>query len=224
MKKNKSTERTYFDKVHTWGRIWSITALAVLMLVPITICVYYNAWPAAQDVFKALIKVIPLYWITAVIEVLTYTPMLGAGGTYLSFVTGNITNLKLPAGLNAMENAKVRANSEEGEVISTIAIGVSAIVTTVIIAVGVLLFSPVLPMLTDPDSVFSPAFTYVLPALFGALGAGYFKKNWKIAICPILVGCLILIFAPTMVVGTLLFITIVAAILGSMALLKLKWI
>ena len=181
MKKNKLTERTYFDKVHTWGRIWSVTALAVLVAVPVSICLYFNVWPAAQDVFKALIKVIPLYWGTAVIEVITYTPMLGAGGTYLSFVTGNISNLKLPAGLNAMENAKVRANSEEGEVISTIAIGVSAITTTVIIAVGVLLFSPVLPYLTNPDSVFAPAFTYVLPALFGALGAGYFKKNWKIA-------------------------------------------
>ncbi|MBQ2759476.1 MAG: hypothetical protein IKJ88_07885 [Clostridia bacterium] len=224
MKKNKLTERTYFDKVHTWGRIWSVTALAVLVAVPVSICLYFNVWPAAQDVFKALIKVIPLYWGTAVIEVITYTPMLGAGGTYLSFVTGNISNLKLPAGLNAMENAKVRANSEEGEVISTIAIGVSAITTTVIIAVGVLLFSPVLPYLTNPDSVFAPAFTYVLPALFGALGAGYFKKNWKIAIFPIVIGCLVLVFAPTLVVGTLLFITIVAAMLGAMLLLKLKWI
>ena len=224
MKKNKSTERTYFDKVHTWGRVWSITALAVLVAVPVTICVHFNAWPEAQQVLAALLKVIPIYWGTAVVEVITYTPMLGAGGTYLSFVTGNITNLKLPAGLNAMENAKVRANSEEGEVISTIAIGVSAIVTTVIIAVGVLLFSPVLPYLTDPESVFSPAFTYVLPALFGALGAGYFKKNWKISIFPILVGVLILVFAPTLAVGTLLFITIIAAIGGSMAMLKLKWI
>lgn len=224
MKKNKSAERTYYDKVHTWGRVWSITALAVLVAVPVTICVHFNAWPEAQQVLTALLKVIPIYWGTAVIEVITYTPMLGAGGTYLSFVTGNITNLKLPAGLNAMENAKVRANSEEGEVISTIAIGVSAIVTTVIIAVGVLLFSPVLPYLTNPDSVFSPAFTYVLPALFGALGAGYFKKNWKISIFPILVGVLILVFAPTLAVGTLLFVTIIAAIGGAMVMLKLNWV
>ena len=215
-------ERTYFDKVHTWGRLWTVGALITLLLVPVAICVHFNAWPPMQKVLEALAKVLPIYWGTAVIEVLTYTPMLGAGGTYLSFVTGNITNLKLPCGLNAMENAGVKANSEEGEVISTIAIGVSAITTTVIIAAGVLLFAPFLGRLTDPTSVFAPAFTYVLPALFGALGAGYFKKHWKISVFPILIGVVVLLFAPTLPSGTLLFVTIVASVGGALAMLKLR--
>ena len=226
MKKDKpKTEATlspYMNRVHTWGRIWTVGALLTLLCVPVAICVRFNAWPELKLVLKALGTVIPIYWITAVIEVLTYTPMLGAGGTYLSFVNGNITNLKLPCGLNAMENAKVKANSEEGEVISTIAIGASAITTTVIIAVGVLLFAPFLGRLTAPDSITSPAFIYILPALFGALGAGYFRKNWKLAIFPILVGIVVLLFAPTLAVGTLIFVTIVAAIGGALALMKLK--
>ena len=150
--------------------------------------------------------------------------MLGAGATYLSFVTGNIVNLKMPCSLNAMENAKVRANSEEGEVISTISIGVSAITTTVILAVGVLAFSPLLVKLTDPSSVFAPAFTYILPALFGALGAGYFRKHWKISIFPIVVGVIILLFVPTLASGTLIFATLIAAIGGALLMQKLKWI
>jgi hypothetical protein len=161
-----------------------------------------------------------LYWVTAVIEVITYVPTLGAGGTYLSFVTGNITNLKLPVGLAAMENAKVRANTEEGEVISTIAIGVSSITTTVIIAVGVLAFSPVLPLITAEGSAFKPAFEWVLPALFGALGASYFAKHWKLVPLPVIVGVIVLIFSPTMGVGTLMFVTIVAAVLGAFGLYK----
>ena len=44
---------------------------------------------------------------------------------YLSFVTGNISNLKLPCALAALEQAGLKANSEEGEVVSTIAIAVS---------------------------------------------------------------------------------------------------
>ncbi len=224
MKNGKANERTYFDRVHTWGRLWTVGALLTLFSVPIAICLHYNVWPQAHDVFMALIKVLPIYWGTAIVEVATYTPMLGAGGTYLSFVTGNITNLKLPCGLNAMENAGVKSNSEEGEVISTIAIGVSAITTTVIIAAGVLLFAPFLGRLTDPDAVFAPAFTYVLPALFGALGAGYFKKHWKISVFPILVGVAVLLFAPTLPSGTLLFVTIVASIGGALAMLKLKWV
>lgn len=37
-----------------------------------------------------------MYWAVGIVEIFTYVPMLGAGGSYLSFVTGNISNLKLP--------------------------------------------------------------------------------------------------------------------------------
>lgn len=218
------TQKSYTDKVHTWGRIWSVSALLVLILVPLAFSLRFKAFPDSGTLMKALMSVIPIYWTTAIIETTTYTPLLGAGGTYLSFVTGNITNLKLPCGLSAMERAGVKSNSEEGEVITTIAIGASAITTTVIIAAGVLLFSPILPMLTAPDSVFKIAFDNVLPALFGALGASYFAKHWKISIFPIFVGILIYIFSPAIPVGTMIFITIVASLGGAFAMYKLKWI
>ena len=203
---SKKNAKPYSEKIHIWGRISSITAIAALMLVPIAISAHYNAWPEAGKLFNAMKVVIPVYWISGIAEVFTYAPMLGAGGTYLSFVTGNITNLKLPCGLNAMENAGVRANSEEGEVISTIAIASSAITTTVILAVGVLAFRP------------------VLPALFGALAATYFSKHWKISIFPIMVGVITLIFASTMGVGTLIFVTIIASLLGAFAMYKFGWL
>lgn len=214
-------QKDYFDSVHIWGRIWSIGALLVLFSLPISISVYYNAWPEANFVFEALLKLVPLYWITSIIEVITFTPMLGAGGAYLSFVTGNITNLKLPCALNAMEQAKVKSNSEEGEIISTIAVGASAITTTLIIAVGVILFSPVLDDLRSSETL-KPAFSYVSAALFGALGASYLKKHWKISIFPVLVGIIILLIMPTFGVSTLLFVTIVAAVVGALVLSKLK--
>ncbi|MBR6784858.1 MAG: hypothetical protein IKM25_01245 [Clostridia bacterium] len=217
-------QKTYFDKVHRWGILWNIGALLMLLAIPVSISLYFNAWPTLQVLWSVLSKLMLLYWVTAVIEVITYVPMLGAGGTYLSFVTGNITNLKLPVGLAAMENAKVRANTEEGEVISTIAIGVSSITTTVIIAVGVLAFSPVLPYITSEGSAFKPAFDWVLPALFGALGASYFAKHWKLVPLPVIVGVIVLLFAPTLGVGTLMFVTIVAAVAGVGVLYKLKWL
>ncbi len=216
--------KDYFDRVHKWGIMWNIGALLMLLCIPTAICLYLNVWPEFSTLLSVLLKLMALYWVTAVVEVITYVPMLGAGGTYLSFVTGNITNLKLPVGLAAMENAKVRPNTEEGDVISTIAIGVSSITTTVIIAVGVLAFSPVLPYLTADDSVFAPAFEWVLPALFGALGASYFAKHWKLVFAPVIVGVIVLIFSPTMGVGTLMFITIVAAVGGGFAMYKLKWL
>lgn len=142
--------RSYEDSVHFYGRIWTVTALFVMFCIPISICIYFNVWPKATKVLEGLLPVAMLFYPSAIIEVLTYGPMLGSGGTYLSFVTGNISNLKLPCALNSMENAKVRATSEEGDVISTISIATSSIVTTLIIALGVVAFSPVLPYITDP--------------------------------------------------------------------------
>ena len=222
MKKNK-VEKSYFDRVHAWGRVSSITALCVLVMFPVSICLYLGVWPPLSGVFNGLMKLIPMYWSIAVLEVFMYTPMLGAGGTYLSFVTGNITNLKLPCAIGAMENAKVKANSEEGEVISTIAIATSSIVTTAIIALGVLVFKPFLPAFTSSE-LLMPAFKQVQPALFGALAAGYFSKHWKISIFPILIMVVILYFAPGLDAGTLLIPGIVASVLGAFAMWKLKWV
>lgn len=226
MKKNKEP-KSYVDSMHTQGKIWTVLALLVLFSVPVIFSIFggeelFSAFPEWSVLSKVLISVISVYWTTAIVEVITYTPMLGAGGTYLSFVTGNITNLKLPCALSAMDRANVKANSEEGEIISTIAIGASAITTTVILAVGVLVFSPFLGYITDPESVLRPAFVYVVPALFGALGASYFTKHWRISVFPILVGIIVYIFAPTFAVGTMIFVTIVASIGGALVMWKLK--
>ena len=151
--------------------------------------------------------------------------MLGAGGTYLSFVTGNIANLKLPCAINAMEGAKVKANSEEGEVISTIAIATSSIVTTAVLAIGIIAFAPFLDSFTN-SPLLQPAFKMVLPALFGALGAGYFIKHWRISFFPIIVMVATLLIPGMGGTGasTLLFIGIVASVGGALAMHKLGWL
>ncbi|MBR3868345.1 MAG: hypothetical protein IKM66_03440 [Clostridia bacterium] len=210
-KNTTKSAKTYYDKVHTWGRISTVTALCVLLMFPMAICLYLGVFPPFEKIFQGLLKVIPLYWAVAVVEVIFYTPMLGAGGTYLSFVTGNIVNLKLPCAISAMESAKVKSNTEEGEVISTIAIATSSIVTTVILAIGVLAFAPFLETFTS-SALLMPAFKQVIPALFGALGAGYFVKNWKISFAPIIIMLIILVFVPTIGASTLIFPGIVASV------------
>ncbi len=213
-KKNKAP-KTYYDRVHSWGRISTVSALCVLLMFPIAICLYLDVFPPISGVLQGLLKLIPTYWTVAVVEVLVYTPMLGAGGTYLSFVTGNIANLKLPCAISAMEGANVKANSEEGEVVSTIAIATSSIVTTIILAIGILAFAPFLDDFTN-SPLLKPAFAQVLPALFGALGAGYFIKHWRISFFPIIVMIIVLVFSPGMGASTLLFVGIVASVGGAL--------
>ena len=196
MKKNLS----YMDSVHRDGRIWNISVMIILFLFPISVGLIYHALPDWHGFLLGLIATAPMYWAVAVVETLTYVPMLGAGGSYLSFVTGNISNLKLPVALNALEQAEVKASSEEGEIVSTIAIAVSSIVTTLIIVLGVALITPLTPVLNAP--VLAPAFAQMLPALFGGLGVVFISKNWKIAVAPVLLMLVLFIFVPALNAGT----------------------
>lgn len=214
----------YIDKTHTYGRVWIFVTLALFLSIPALICYHLNVFPKAEMVFKGLATVAVVFYPTAILEVLTYTPLLGTGGTYLGFVTGNITNLKLPVALSAMENAKVEPNTEKGEVISTISIAVSSIVTTVIIAVCVILFRPVLHNITDKDSVFAPAFQQVTPALFGALCASYLAKHWKISILPILSLVIVLLFSGKLGTGVLIPVGVVISLLGAHIMFKKGWL
>lgn len=195
MKKN--TNMTYMDTVHRDGTIWNLSMMVLLLLFPILVWILFeDATPDWKGVALGLIATAPMYWAVGVVEVITFIPMLGAGGSYLSFVTGNISNLKLPCAINALENAGADPKSEEGEIISTIAIAVSSIVTTVIVALGVLLIVPLEPILSNP--VLTPAFDQMLPALFGALGVALISKNWKIAIAPIILMLVLFIFVPAL--------------------------
>ena len=195
MNKNLS-EKSFTDSVHTYGRIWGIIILVLLVGFPIMLSVLFMALPDFKALGLGLIGVLPTYWATAVVEVFTFVPMLGAGGAYLSFVTGNISNLKLPCSLDAMERADVKPSSEEGEIISTVAIAVSSIVTTVIIILGVILIIPLQPIIESP--ILKPAFDQLLPALFGGLALAFISKNVKLSIAPIALMLILFITIPAL--------------------------
>ena len=196
MKNSKNL--TYMDTVHRDGTIWNLAMMVLLLMFPIAVWIIFGEGPDWQGLGLGLIATGPMYWAVGVVEVITFIPMLGAGGSYLSFVTGNISNLKLPCAINALENAKADPKSEEGEVISTIAIAVSSIVTTLIVALGVLLIAvtPISNLLEN--EALTPAFDQMLPALFGALGVALISKNWKIAIAPIILMLALFIFVPAL--------------------------
>ena len=186
----------YEEQQYVYGRVWTALVLLMMICTPLAICVYYNAWPPVSTVLKALLGVAPMYWLVGIIEVFTYVPMLGTGGTYLGFVTGNLTSLKVPCALNAMEAAKVKAGTEEGEVISTIAIATSSIVTVLVIAIGVFGLGMLEPVLESP--VLKPAFDNILPSLFGALGVVFIFKNPKIAAAPMLFMVVLFLCVPSL--------------------------
>ena len=212
---------TYMDTVHRDGTIWNLTMMVILLLFPVAVCLVFDTMPDWKGLALGLVATAPMYWAVGVVEVFTFIPMLGAGGSYLGFVTGNISNLKLPCAINALENAGVSAKSEEGELVSTIAIAVSSIVTTIIVALGVILIVPLSPILENP--ILTPAFDQMLPALFGALGVALISKNWKLAVAPVLLMLTLFVFVDALdssMVGIMVPVGVIFTIIMSRILYK----
>lgn len=185
---------TYQDRVHRMGRMTAGIVLALIILVPLIVSSYYNIFPPIGKLGLGIGMVCMVYIPISIAEFATYTPMLGSSASYLVFVTGNLTNLKIPCALTCIENAEVKPQSEEAEVIATIAVAVSSLVTTAIVFVGMLAIVPLQPIL-EAQSL-KPAFEQIIPALFGAMGGYWILKQWKLAVVPIVVVVLIFLLLP----------------------------
>ncbi len=215
--KNKPNMRTYEESTHLMGKIWVWGMGIMLMMFPLAVCLYYNAWPDGAGLLKGLLSIAPMYWAVGLIEVVTYVPMLGAGGSYLGFITGSLTMLKVPCTLAALDRAKVKSGTPEGEVVGTIAVAVSSITTLFIIFAGVLLIAPLTPILENPS--LSPAFDQLLPALFGGLGVALVGKNLKIAVAPIVTMVVLFVLVPSLASSAAIFVPVAAVI----AILAARW-
>ncbi len=210
--------KIYEKKTHKVGKIWSAFALVLMLSVPLAICLYFNVTPPWNTFWQGLLGVVMIYLPVGIIEFVTYAPMVGSGSSYLMFVTGNLTNLKIPCAVNAMRIADVKSGTQEGDIVSTISIAVSAIVTDIIIILGVIGISFLRPVLEAP--VMQPAFNNVLPALFGALGIVWLRKYYKIAIVPALVMLAAFIIVPARYVGIMVPVGAILAIVCARFLYK----
>lgn len=186
----------YTVKIHKSGRRWFVFVYFFIYLFPIVVSAYFNAWPTWKQFFAAAIGVVPLYWAVGIVEAFSYMPMLGPGGSYLGFITGNMANMKVPVALNAMDSVGVQQNTEEGDVISTIAIAVSSLVTLAVILVFIVLMVPLTPVFSSEG--LQPAFSNVVPALFGGLMVAFLARTPRVAVPVILITAALFIAVPAL--------------------------
>ena len=174
--------------------------LVMLLGAPFLIGSYLGAFPDMKAVGKGFLSVGIVWLVSSMAEFLIYTPMLGSGGGYLAFITGNLINMKIPCAMNARDMVGAEAGTIENEIISTISIATSSLVTIVVLALGVLLMVPLQPILQSP--VLQPAFENVVPALFGAMAYKYYRKNMKIAVFPLVIMSVLFVFVPGLIGST----------------------
>lgn len=197
----------YDLKSHIVGKIWMALAMLIFFAVPTTICLYFDVKPD-MSVMGTIAVIVPflINFLSGVFEPIIYSPMLGINSAYLAFITGNLSNLKIPCVVKAQEICGTKLGTEENEVVSTLSVATSTLVTTVIIAVFVLILavSNVETAIKNTPWI-TPAFTCVVYALFGSLGGKYVVKNIKLAVFPlaiIVAFSLILGFALPKIVGS----------------------
>ncbi|MDY4079099.1 MAG: hypothetical protein SOY42_10020, partial [Clostridium sp.] len=160
---------------HRWGRVGTFIALVYMIAVPFIVLGYYGCIPSLGQVFNlSTISILMIYIPVGFSEALSYTPILGSS-TYLTFITGNIMNLKLPCAVNAMKIAEKEPNTPEGEAVSCVAVAVSSIMTIVILALAALLSAWISPIFELP--AVKTASNYIIPALFGSLTLGLFSST-----------------------------------------------
>ena len=201
---NETERKTYLEqfnrRTHVLGRIVSAVTLVLLVGAPFLIGTFLGAMPDFGAVAKGFLSVGLVWTVSSVAEFLIYTPMLGAGGGYLAFITGNLINMKIPCAVNARDIVGTKTGTAENEIISTLSIATSSLVTIVVLALGVALLVPLQPVLQSP--VLQPAFANVVPALFGAMAYQYFRKNVQVAVAPLVVMSLLFMLVPSLTGST----------------------
>lgn len=218
---SNKVEKSYEDRMHTTGRFWTAIMIVVMVMLPVGISLIFGTMPDLSKPFWAVFLPVILMDVPSGLgELFAYAPMLGTGGTYLAFITGNLSNLKIPCVMNARKMMNTEVGTKENEIVSTISIATSAITTTLVLTVGVFLITPLTPILENP--VLLPAFKTVIPAMFGALGLKYASDNPKVAIIPLVLGISIFLIAPqlTSMVAIMVFVIAAISIVASFFLYK----
>ena len=192
--------KQFNDGLHRLGRIMLLLAVILLLSVPFVVGAVNGVAPDLGGFLAGFAKVGLIYIPVAIVEFLVYTPMLGVGGSYLSFLTGNVTNMKIPCVMNAKDIAGTQPGTAEHEIVSTISVATSAITTTLVIVAGVIALVPLQPVLQQ--EVLLPAFNNVVPALFGALGLKYFTKSLKLAAVPLVLMSVLCVTVPAAISQT----------------------
>ena len=186
----------YEKKTHLIGRAATLVTLCMLVGAPFVIGAWLGAMPDLGAAARGFVSVGLVWTVSSVVEFLVYLPMLGSGGGYLAMITGNLINMKIPCAVNSRDIAGVKAGTRENEIVSTLSIAVSSLVTILVLALGVLLLQPLRPVLES--RVLRPAFDHVVPALFGAMAYKYYRGHLKLALWPLLLMSALFILLPSL--------------------------
>lgn len=209
MNKKEIFEKEFIKPIVFWGMVTLLVA-SVLTFVPALYMYFrYAILPPLSAISAGAALILSFAAIFWIVEPLAFFPILGIPGTYMSFLAGNISNLRLPCSAIAQQAAGVQEGTDEGAIISTIGIGASVIVNIVVLTLGVIAGAQ---LITAFPPIVKKAFIYVLPAIFGGVYGQFAIRNYKLAVTAIVLSVILLnlkfipswITTPTAIFGTII--------------------
>ena len=180
----------YLPRMHRIGKVIGILAVVASFVPALVLGLVYGLWPDWAALGTAALTAVTSFGVLWFVEPLSYYPVVGPMGTYMAFVSGNISNMRIPCASMAQVGAGVEPGTDQGSIIATIGMGVSIVINTLVLSLGVILGSSILAML--PATV-TAALNYLLPALFGALLVQFGMKNKGHTVIMLVIGCLLCI-------------------------------
>lgn len=175
-KENLNYEKSFTNPIIKYGRITNLIGIALSFIPALVIYFYYGVFPGVGNILTGWMMIASIYGIYAIVEPISFYPILGLPGTYMSFLAGNIGNMRVPCSAIAQESVGVTLGTKKAELVSTLGIAGSIITNIVVVTIaavgGVALMNAFPPIIIE-------GFTYVSPAIFGAMFAMYASKNFK---------------------------------------------
>ena len=147
----KLQSREDFNKwTHRFGILSSLVLFVGMTAFPVVASAVYGLWPDFRALWPGFIAVILFmapYWPA---ETIGYMPVMGPGALYMSYITGNVTNLRMPATVGTINSLGIKPNTDACHTMAIIACGASVITTVAIVAIGVVVAAPLSPVLNSP--------------------------------------------------------------------------
>lgn len=181
----------YDKKMIKIGRISMGLAIIANFVPAIYVGLRYGEMPALGIILQIWALVAATYGISWIVQPIAYYPTLGAPGSYIGWLAGSVGDIRMPAASMAQKIAGVESGTHAGEVVGTIGTCCSVFVSAGMITIFTILGSQLIPLL--PTFV-TDSFSYILPALFGAIYIDIARKDLRTGICTIIAAMVIMIF------------------------------
>lgn len=201
-----------------------VVSVAIPMFMCFLPCVYlyvaHGVSPSFQEAMTAWGMIAAIYGAFYIVEPLSYYPILGLTGTYISFLSGNIGNLRVPCAAVAQEAVGTEPGTPESEIVATLGLAGSVVTNLFFVSLAAFAGAAILGML--PPSIQNAFKAFTVPAIFGAMMGQFGAKAPILVVFCIGIPMFLLYVAPLIGLGFLAapWIVIAASVFGTIAIAR----